>query len=109
MQMQLYPNVKNYNMAADPNNRSTFVLTEGAAMATGYGLRAAAGAGIEESVVARAHAIKATLESHRAQQANVVANDAVYFAAAEKVLALRNSSMDKDALADYLVELKSTL
>ena len=108
---QLYPNVKSYSLAADAGHRSTFLLTEGAAAAAGYGLRAAAAAGLPPSVTARANELKLRLAEAQARQAQGAGGGRLIMrhTVAERVLALRNSTLDTETLRDFLEEIKKSI
>lgn len=106
----LYPNVKLYTIAVDPNFRSTFVLTDGApsSLHSGYGLRSAAAAGLPASVLDRAHALKEKLQSN-AQNAARSAPESTFriYETVERLLALKNSSLDHETLREFLRDIKS--
>ena len=54
----------------------------------------------------RAHAIKAQLAATRAQESDPAnAHAAMHAYVAEKILALRSSTLDKDLMREYLLEM----
>jgi DNA mismatch repair ATPase MutS len=107
----LYANVKTFCLSADPNFLATFLLTEGPPPVGGYGLRAAAAAGLPESVIERAQEIKVALAEAQAQMAREsnVLPSAVYRHVAEKVLSLKNSTLDKESVREFLRELRQSV
>lgn len=103
---ELYPNVKCFSMTSDTNMQSTFVLAEGQFSASGYGIRAAASAGLGAAVIERAEEIKSALHEFHSIASGNNRSEFTFYHVAERVLALKNSSLDKDTLHDYLMDLK---
>jgi DNA mismatch repair protein MSH4 len=109
---RLYPNVKTFCLAADASHCPTFVLAEGAAPESGYGLRAAFAAGLPDDVVARAGEIKAQMAERRlarGEHAIGSSSMAVCQHVADKILSLKNSTLDQESIREFLRELKQSV
>ena len=109
---QLYPNVKTFCLGADAENCATYVLAEGPPPAAGYGLRAAMASGLPEAVIHRAQDIRAALAEAAASAAGidqVMAPIILCHTVADKVLALKNSTLDTESIREFLKELRESV